>query len=222
MSRRPSRAARSPCLVLAHPPEQVLALDQIEVGERDGGGHRMAAERQPVREVGRLRLERRRDALGHDQRAHRHVGRGQALRRRDQVGHVIEALPAEPRAQPAPRADRVVGDQQHAVAVADLAHALEVARRRDQAAARVLHRLEDHGRDGLAALGADPRLDRVGRPQAGRPAVAVGVRDVAARRAGAARTASARTAARSPTARPASCRGRRARARSPSRAPARR
>ena len=69
------------------------------------------------------------------------------------------------------------------MAVADLAHLLEVAVGRDEAAAGVLDRLEDHRGDRLGPLEDDPLLDRVGGP--GRlavlgPAVDVGVRDVAA------------------------------------------
>ena len=88
-------------------------------------------------------------------------------------------------AEPAPRADDLVGDQQHVVAVADLAHALEVAVGRHEAAAGVLDRLEDHRGDGLGALELDRLLDRVGRPQRVavlRPAVDVGVRHVEAAR----------------------------------------
>jgi hypothetical protein len=48
------------------------------------------------------------------------------------------------------------------VAVADLPHPLEVARRGDEAAARVLHRLEVHGGDGVRSLREDHRLDGVG------------------------------------------------------------
>ena len=46
--------------------------------------------------------------------------------------------------------------------VADLAHALEVAVRRREAAAGVLHRLEDDGGDGVGPLELDPRGDRLG------------------------------------------------------------
>ena len=46
--------------------------------------------------------------------------------------------------------------KQDVVLVADLAHALEVAVGRREAAAGVLHRLEDHARDGLGPLELDP------------------------------------------------------------------
>ena len=71
------------------------------------------------------------------------------------------------------------------MAVADLAHALEVAVLRRDAAAAVLDRLEDHGGDRLGPLELDPLRDRVRRPQrvaVGGPAVGVGVRHVAAAR----------------------------------------
>ena len=64
------------------------------------------------------------------------------------------------------------------MAVADLAHALEVAVLGDEAPAPVLDRLEDHRGDRLGALEHDRLLDRVGRPQriaVLRPAVGVGV-----------------------------------------------
>ena len=60
------------------------------------------------------------------------------------------------------RADHLVGDEQHAVAVADLAHPREVALGRREAAARVLHRLEEHRGHGLGALELDRVLDLVG------------------------------------------------------------
>ena len=51
------------------------------------------------------------------------------------------------------------------MAVADLAHALEVALGRSEAAAGVLHRLQDHRGHGLRALEEDPVLDRDGSPE---------------------------------------------------------
>ena len=68
--------------------------------------------------------------------------------------------------EPAERADHLVGDQQHVVPVADLAHPLEVAGRRREAAAGVLHRLEEHRGHGLGTL----ELDRLGDPVGGPPA----------------------------------------------------
>ena len=122
----------------------------------------------PVREHRLAVHERLGDPVGGDHRAHRRVGRRQALGGRDDVRQVVVALRAEVVTEPAPRADHLVGDQQHAVAVADLAHPLEVALLRGEAAAGVLDRLEDHGGDRLRAprTGSAPRSRR--RPRAGR------------------------------------------------------
>ena len=98
------------------------------------------------------------------------------LRRGDDVRLVAIALAPEVVADPAPRADHLVGDQQHVVPIADLPHALEVAVLRRDAAAGVLNRLEDHRGDGLRALAEDPLLDRIRRPEriaARRPVVSL-------------------------------------------------
>ena len=52
------------------------------------------------------------------------------------------------------------------MAVADLAHPLEVAGRRGEAAAGILHRLQVHGGDRLGVLREDGLLDGVGGPAA--------------------------------------------------------
>ena len=122
-------------------------------------------------------VERGEDAVGGDHGAHRRVGGGEALRGRDDVGLVAVAPGAEPVAEPAPGADDLVGDQQDAVLVADLADLLEVALGREEAAARVLDGLEDHAGDGLRALPLDPLADRLGRV-VGLRAVRVRVGDV--------------------------------------------
>ena len=79
----------------------------------------------------------------------------------DHVGLVAVALRAEHRAQPPRRADDLLGDEQHAVLVADLAHAPEVAIGRGEASARVLQRFEHHRRDGLRSFEHDRLFDRV-------------------------------------------------------------
>ena len=71
------------------------------------------------------------------------------------------------------------------MAVADLAHALEVAVLGNEATAPVLHRLEDHRGDRVGALELDRLLDRIRRPQGIAlllPAVGVGVRHMHAPR----------------------------------------
>ena len=73
------------------------------------------------------------------------------------------------------------------MAVADLAHLLEVALGRREAPARILHRLQEDRRDRLRAFEEDRVLDRVatrvgerGLVLAQRVAVAVGVADMRA------------------------------------------
>ena len=122
----------------------------------------MTAERDAVQERRRSSEERLGEEVATDHRAERRVAAGESLRARDHVGQVVVALAAEHRAEPPERADHLVGHEQHAVPVADLAHALEVALGRHEAAARVLHRLEEHRGDGLGPFEEDraPRSRR--------------------------------------------------------------
>ena len=113
------------------------------------------------------------------------VGGREALRARDQVGPDVVALGGEPRADAAEAGDHLVGDEQDAVAVADRADALEVARGRRERAAGVLDGLHDHHRDRLGAGLDDRRLEVVEQERgelllglAGRAVVAVRVADV--------------------------------------------
>jgi len=172
---------------LAHPvgdksttdSSRVYVVDEsMWMGAEEGGGSRIDAARADLQ-------ERLGDVVARDHRAERRVGRRDALGRRDHVRLVAEAFAAEHVADAPPRADHLVGDQQHAVAVADLAHALEVAVLRHEAAAAVLHRLEDHRGDRLGAGELDRLLDRIGCPQRVAvllPAIGVRVRDVDAAR----------------------------------------
>ena len=64
-------------------------------------------------------------------------------------------------------ADHLVGDQHDPVAIADLAHALEVAGRRHDRPAAVLHRLHNDRRDRLGPFELDQPLDLVGAGSAG-------------------------------------------------------
>ena len=59
-------------------------------------------------------------------------------------------------------ADGLIGDEQHAVAVAYLAHALKVCGRREQATTGVLDGLEEDGRDRVRPFLQDDALDVVG------------------------------------------------------------
>ncbi len=127
--------------------------------------------------------ERLEDRVGGDHRTHRRVGRGDALGRRDDVGLVVVALGAEPLAEPAPRADDLVGDEEDVVVIGDLAHALEVPLGRHEAPPGVLDRLQDDRRDRARVLELDAARDRLGEVcrvvALGQP-VGVGVGHVAA------------------------------------------
>ena len=120
-----------------------------------------------------------------DHRADRRVSRGHAFGDGDDVGLVTVAIGREVIAEPAERADGFVGDEQHAVAVANLPHALEIARRRRETAARVLHRLEVNGGNRLGTFAKDRALDLIRSPAAERDevvamlrrAIEVGVRN---------------------------------------------
>ncbi len=105
------------------------------------------------------------------QRAERRVPASQALGDGDHVGQVAVALGAEVLAEAAEGADHLVRDEQHAVAVADLADPLEVPGRRREAATAVLHRLQEDRGDGVGALAQDRPLDLVGGPHAERDEV---------------------------------------------------
>ena len=111
----------------------------------------------PWREHARAGRERLHHAVVGDDGADRRVGRGQALGGQDHVRLDVVLLRAEPGAEAAEAVDDLVGDQQDAVVVADLADALEVALRRGEDAAGVLDRLHDHHRD----RGRVERLQRV-------------------------------------------------------------
>src|SRR4029079_15304808 len=98
--------------------------------------------RDAVQERLRALQERLDQAVGHEHPADRRVAARQALGEGDEVG--LEAVPlrAEPLTETAEGTDDLVGDEQHAVAVTDLAYPLEVAGRRPETATGVLHRLE--------------------------------------------------------------------------------
>src|SRR5262245_15440486 len=175
---------------LLYPRDQALALVDLDVGERDRTRERMPAERDPVREDA---LGLREEGLDRprrcDDRPQWCVRGCDPLGERHQVGLDSVARTAEPVAGAPEPADDLVGDEQQPVLVADLADAVEISLRRDDRAARVLHRLENHGGNRLGALGLDDAVDLVGALQraprllgAIRAAVAVRHRGVEAAR----------------------------------------
>ena len=128
-----------------------------------------AAARDRVAAVGRAVQEHLLRAVEHrvdhrvarDHAAERHVARRDAFRERDDVRLQPVARGAEIFAEPAEPADHFVGDEQHAVPVADVAQSGCIAGRRRQAAARVLQRLDDDRGDGIRPFLHDQRFDLV-------------------------------------------------------------
>ena len=145
----------------------------------------MSAERDAVRVHRRVVEERLHDAVGGDDCADRGIRRREPLRAGDHVGLDVVVLGAEPGAEAAEAGDHLVGAEQDSVLVADLAHALPVARRRRERAAGILHRLHQDHRHRLGPRLLDRRVEVLEQERGElllglvlRPVVAVGVAHV--------------------------------------------
>ena len=141
--------------------DDAFVLEHRQVGERHRARHGVAAEGDAVGEAG-VALQ---EGLGQEVTA-QHPGQGRIARRHalgegQHVGLVAIALGAEPRAQAAERADHLVGHEEHAVAVTDVAHPVEIAGGSHEASAGVLQGLEEHRRHRVGPLGHDGALDGV-------------------------------------------------------------
>src|SRR3984885_11978528 len=143
---------------------ETFAFEDVEVGQRDRCGHRMAAEGVAVRKHRLAVVERLEKLLAGDHRAKGRVSRRQTLGAGDHVGHVVEIGAGEHRPDAAERADHFVGDQQHVVVVADLPDPFEIPGRWWDRAARILHRFEEYRGDGVGPLEFDGFGDAVGGP----------------------------------------------------------
>ena len=146
--------------------EDLLPFEHVEVGQGDRAADRVTGEGEAVQERGPVLQEGLHQPVRGDHGAEGGVARRQSLGHGDDVGLVGVAVGPEPVPEASEGADDLVGDQQHAVAIADLPHPLEVARRRGEAAAGVLHGLEVHGRDRVRTLPEDGPLYFVRRPPA--------------------------------------------------------
>ena len=99
-----------------------------------------------VLEEARAVADRLEDAARDQSRPDRLIARAEALGDRHDVRPHAVLLAGEQRAGAAHAAHHLIEDQQHAVAVADLADRLEIARhRRHRAERRADHRLGDEG-----------------------------------------------------------------------------
>ena len=106
------------------------------------------------------------NGVGHANAAERDVAAGNALGKLHDVGLDAVVLEPEPLARSSEARDHLVRNQQHVMAIADLADAGEVVRRRHDHAARALHRLGDEGGDRVRALAKNRGFELVGRGHA--------------------------------------------------------
>ena len=98
---------------LARALRQPLALDDVEVRERDSGADRMAVVREPVPECGAV--EELEHAVADEHRTHRDVPARERLRGHDHVGVDPVPLRTEPVAGSSVRRHDLVEDEQDAV-----------------------------------------------------------------------------------------------------------
>ena len=98
-----------------------------------------------------------------DDAAERQVAARDALGEGDHVRAQAEPVDAEPRPEPPERPDHAVGDEEDAVAPAQLLQALQVGRRDPVHAARADHGLGEHRGDPLRADALDLGLERLER-----------------------------------------------------------
>ena len=150
----------------------------------DRAAHRVAAVGRGVHValVHRRGEDRVVHALGQDDPAQRQIAAGDALGERDDVGLDVPMAQREPPPGAAKPGDDLVGDQQHLVAVADLAQPREIRFRRDDDPARPHHRLADDRGHRVGPFCQYRLLDRVGgahpRLLIALPAIGVGRRDL--------------------------------------------
>src|SRR4030095_15943558 len=108
----------------------------------------------------RRRHDRVVDTFGNRDRPHRLRAVGEALRHRHQIRRDAEALRGKGLAAAAEAADPFVEPEQDSGGVADFAQALQIALRRNEAAARTGDRLDETGGDVLGAV-EGPEADEV-------------------------------------------------------------
>ena len=148
-------------------PDALRVLDRALLGHgllrRDdaGRGERVAGVGEPARED--AVVEGVRDLGGDDHAADGDVAGVDALGEGDQVGADVVRVEGEPLARTPEAGHDLVEDQLDAVAVADRAHAGQVAGRGDHDPGRAGHGLEQDRGDRLGALGLDGPLEVVQR-----------------------------------------------------------
>ena len=125
---------------------QVALAHFVLHSQRRGARNRMSVVRMLMHDDVRSGLDRLVHLVGNEQRAERQISGAQSLRERDEVRRDPLVLARVTPAGAAHPAHDFVEDEQHAVAVADLADALEITGRgRDAAKRRADYGLGDEG-----------------------------------------------------------------------------
>ena len=108
---------------------QSFFLHDLQIAQTDRGADGMTAEGVDVAEMAQvagLALESVEDVLLHGCRSQGHIAARKPLRHRDDVRLYLPVVVAEQFARASKTGDDLVKDQQHAVLVADFAHARQV------------------------------------------------------------------------------------------------
>ena len=166
VSKRIIKGSAKDGLVTAHVTEDVFALKNFDVLERYCSAHRVPAEGIAVEEDFATFIEGVVDTVRDHHRSKWRVSGSQTLGKGQDVGGHVELDRTEPFTEPTKGTNGLIEGQQDAVAGADLANSLEVARGRHEATTSILHRLQEDDGNGVRALAKDCSLNLVRRPHA--------------------------------------------------------
>src|SRR5919112_1414746 len=117
--------------------KQPLTLDYVYVLQGDRTRDGMSSEGRAVHEHRGVVLESSAHLVVDHHPAHRQVARRYALGEARHIREHVEALDAEPLAQPSEGTDHRVRDEEYSVPVTDLTHPLPIIRWRHEAPTRV-------------------------------------------------------------------------------------
>ncbi len=166
--------AREVCPLRAHVGQQIVAAHDPLHRQRRRAGKRMTHVGVTVLERARAVGDGVENLLLHHEGADWRIAAAQPLRERHQIGAHPLLLAGMQRARAAHAAHHFVENEQHAVAVADVAHALKITRHRgDRAQGGADDGLDDKGDDVLAAELLDLAFELLRQP------LAVGLRALA-------------------------------------------
>ena len=152
-------------LVLLDVVVDAFRLEQIQVRHRHGSTNRVTSPGVPVEESVGSCLEGFEETITGDHGSHGGVAGGHPFRAGDDVRSDAEALDGEHISDAPERGDRLVGNHQDVVFVADFAHPVQVARGWREAAAGILHRLDEDRGDAIGTFELDCFCDSIRRPK---------------------------------------------------------